>query len=229
MTVTLGIETSQRAGGVALRDRAGTVHEELIPTRTRHDDELMSAVERLFAGADLPPSALEAVGVSVGPGGFTGLRIAVATAKMLALALGCRVIAVESALVVAESLAPDEVATGPVLVALAAKRGTFWATRLVRDADGWSGDAGALADAETVALDGLAALAGDEHLPDVVRERCAAAGVPVVTPRFEPRACLAVAERMDEAGRTVDPHRLLPIYPRPPEAVRLHDRRDAVQ
>jgi tRNA A37 threonylcarbamoyladenosine modification protein TsaB len=65
----------------------------------------MPAIDRLFRRLGLTPESLRGgpVAVSIGPGGFTGLRIAVSTAKMLAETLGVKIIAVPSALVAAES------------------------------------------------------------------------------------------------------------------------------
>ena len=53
-----------------MRDGAGNVHVELLKASARHDDELMPAIERLVEKAGLTPRDLEAVGVSIGPGGY---------------------------------------------------------------------------------------------------------------------------------------------------------------
>jgi tRNA threonylcarbamoyladenosine biosynthesis protein TsaB len=224
--IILAIETSQREGAVALRDGSGQIHEEALPPQSRHDVDLMPAVDRLFHRAGLAPGDLDAVGVSIGPGGFTGLRIAVSTVKMLALALEAKVIGVPSALVVAENCPSEEVKDGPIMVALACKRGTFWSTTLRRRSGEWAiiGEPG-LSDAETFSLTDVQALIGDRHLPDAARDRAAAAGVPIFHPRFDGCACLAVTVRMLATGRTTDPLRLSPLYPRPPEAVSLWERR----
>jgi len=223
--VILAIETSQREGSVALRDGAGEILEETLPPQSRHDVHLIPAVDRLMKRAGLRPHDLDAVGVSIGPGGFTGLRIAVSTAKMLAMALEVKLLAVPSALVVAESCPAGQVKDGPIIVALSCKRGTFWATRLTRQAGEWTvaGEPG-LAGAETFALNDVEAVIADRHLPEAARQRAAEAEVPVLEPRFEARACLAVSGRRLAAGQMADPLTLVPLYPRPPEAVSLWER-----
>ena len=222
-TVVLAIETSQRAGGVAVRGVDGVALVEPLSPRKRHDDDLIPAVQRLFTAAGLAPGDLSGVGVSVGPGGFTGLRIAVSCAKMLALSLGVPLVDVPSALVVVEGADAAPEPGGRRLIALAAKRGTFWATTVEHDGASWRmvGDGGAIADPETADLEGVSIVFGDAHLPDAFVTRCAEHGLALVEPRFDPLACLAIAERRLRAGRTVDPFALVPIYAREPEAVRL--------
>ncbi|MHC5022732.1 MAG: tRNA (adenosine(37)-N6)-threonylcarbamoyltransferase complex dimerization subunit type 1 TsaB, partial [Planctomycetota bacterium] len=131
-SVILAIETSQRVGGVAVGDGAGGVHVEMLHAAKRHDDDLLPAIDRLFGRLGLRPPDLGTVGVSVGPGGFTGLRIAISTVKMFAQALNVDVVAVPSALVAAA----DCKRPGPVMVALACKGTTWWATSLKRDDEG---------------------------------------------------------------------------------------------
>ncbi len=216
--VLLAIEASQRRGGVAVRDRDGLDHVEWLGASARHDDDLLSAVDRLYARLRIAPADTDVVGVSTGPGGFTGLRVAVATAKMLAESLGAQLVAVPTAMGVVERRSGP----GPITVALASKEGSVWETRLDRAGNDvpWTVEqAGRLTDAGTVRVDGLAALMGDEFLPQELRERCAAAGVVVVEPIFDPVACLAVTSRMFDAGKTTDPLAIKPIYARPPAAV----------
>ncbi len=216
--VILAIEASQRRGGVAVRDRDGLDHVEWLGASAKHDDDLLGAIDRLYARLRIAPAETDVVGVSTGPGGFTGLRVAVATAKMLGESLGAQLVAVPTALVVAERRSGP----GPITVALASKEGSVWETRLDRagnDAPWTVEQAGCLTDAGAVRVDGLVTLMGDEYLPQELRERCAAAGVVVVEPIFDPVACLAVTSRMFNAGKTTDPLAINPIYARPPAAV----------
>jgi tRNA threonylcarbamoyl adenosine modification protein YeaZ len=222
--VLLAIEASQRTGGVAVRDDRGETHAEPMSPAGRFDDDLLPAIDRLFVRVGLTAGRTEAVGVSIGPGGFTGLRISVSTAKMFDEALGARVVAVPSALVAAESYE----GAGPILVALASKDQTAWVTRLDRGADGgrWAivGE-GSLADAGSLDLEGIAAILADRYLPQPMRDRCRAAGVEVQNPIFSPLGCLRASVRLFENSQTTDPLTLAPFYPRPPSAVSIWERR----
>ena len=62
--------------------------------RYRHSQELLPAVERLLARANLRLGDLAGVIVGTGPGAFTGLRVGLATAKTLAHELGVPVVGV---------------------------------------------------------------------------------------------------------------------------------------
>jgi len=219
--VLLAIETSQRHGGVAVRDRDGGDHVELLRTSNRHDDDLLAAVDRLYARLQLAPSDTDAIGVSTGPGGFTGLRIAITTAKMLSEVLAARLIAVPTALVVAESWAGP----GPIIVALASRQQTVWVTRLRRSAGGWAMDEdGHRAEIDSIRLTEADVLLGDRYLPQALRERCHEVGVAVVEPIFDPAACLAVAGRLLADGLATEPLVMAPMYARPPAAVARRDR-----
>ncbi len=222
-SVLLAIETSQRAGSVALRTGDSAVHVERLRTHDRHEDDLLAAIDRLCRRCDVSPGDLDAVGVSVGPGGFTGLRIAVTTVKMFAETLGVKIVAVPSALVAAESFSGK----GPISVALTSKRGWFWWTVLQRDADGSWAVAGTpgLADADSVDCAGLTAVLADEFLPESMKEACETGSVPIEPLDLTAEACLAAADRMLRAGAVTDPLALNPLYPRQPEAVSLWQQR----
>jgi len=83
----LALDTSTRLAGVALYDgERGLIAEYNWHSANRHTVELMPAVARMLAQAGVTPASLEAVAVALGPGSFTGLRVALAAAKGLALA-----------------------------------------------------------------------------------------------------------------------------------------------
>ena len=84
-------------------------------------ERLMPMLEEMLAEAGAGWGDLAAIGVGTGPGNFTGVRIAVAAARGLAMALGIPAVGVTSF----EALRAGQ--NGPVLVALDARRGQIYA------------------------------------------------------------------------------------------------------
>jgi len=182
--------------------------EPLAPDRT-HDDDLLPAIERLFSRLGLAPGNIARVGVSIGPGGFTSLRMACAAAKMICEVNGAQCVGVPSAHVVARRIT----SSAPFAVALASKGDTAFVTRFTAP-DAPDGP-GRLVGADDLAALDAPLLIADRYLPQPVRERAAALNIEIREPVFDAAACLECA-----AGASpIDPLELLPIYPRPPEAV----------
>lgn len=63
----------------------------------RHGETLLPSIERFLAEQDLRRSQLIAIVVGSGPGAFTGLRVAMATAKGMAHGLGIPLVTVSTA------------------------------------------------------------------------------------------------------------------------------------
>ena len=218
----LAIETSQRCGGLAIRTDAGELHTADLTSQSGLDDLLMPQLNQLAAAASCTPQVLSMVGVSIGPGGFTGLRIAIATAQMLAETTGCALVGVPTAVACVRAAGRTQ---GRVAVALASKRETTWLS--IIDADRQQVIQSGLIDATVAAswFDGVNVLLADDHLPDPITALAEALNVPVEAPHFDPVACLEVAEALYAAGMCVDSTALRPLYPRVPEAVTLFDAR----
>jgi tRNA threonylcarbamoyladenosine biosynthesis protein TsaB len=73
---------------VALSSGAGAVGVVALAGPTPRSELVMAAVDLLLRAAGLERSAIEGVVASRGPGSFTGVRVALATAQGLAMALG---------------------------------------------------------------------------------------------------------------------------------------------
>lgn len=92
----LTIDTSTPAGSVALSRGEELIGEVLLNLRSTHSDRLLPAVQHLLRDAELQLEELDAFGVVLGPGSFTGLRVGIATVKGLALAVAKPVVGVSS-------------------------------------------------------------------------------------------------------------------------------------
>lgn len=90
----LAIDTSTRWTGLALYDGVDVIGELIWQTRNHHTVELAPAIQELFHRCGIHAHSLEVIGVAQGPGSFTSLRIGMAVAKGMALALHIPVIGV---------------------------------------------------------------------------------------------------------------------------------------
>lgn len=214
MSLILAIETSNPAAGedapsagVALVEAVGTeqVHPlgvEWLQTLGRHEDDLMPAIDRLARRAGVRPRSINRIAVSLGPGGYTGLRVASTTGSMIAAALGAECVGVPTA----EALIRRSTGVGPTAVCLAVKGVTSWVQI-------FPGSGGFLLSANQFPTLAIRTLVADSFLPDSVRQWAAGAGVTIEPPRYDPVA-VAEASLDRPAGGLV-----LPLYAREPEAV----------
>ncbi len=122
----LAIDTSTRLAGIALYDsRRGLIAEYTWHSANRHTVELMPAIDRMMTQSEVTPAALCAIAVAIGPGSFTGLRVALAAAKGLSLAYALPLLGVPTLDVVAY---PHHRQPLPVVAVVQAGRGRVcWA------------------------------------------------------------------------------------------------------
>ncbi len=219
----LAIETSCRQGSVSLGRGDELINTVTIPQPHRHAIELTPAIDRLCKLHRVKPKQIGQVYVSIGPGSFTGLRIAVATAKMFAYVLDARLVAVPTIDVVAENGPTDQ---PHLAVCLNTKRDQMYAA-VYRMADHrWRKiiDPTLMTPAELCqSAPAPLAVMGD-HLPDFdwpghveLLDRTLAVPTSGVVWR--------IGRDMAHRGEFTDPLKLLPLYARPPEAVELWNKR----
>jgi len=92
--IVLAIDTCLDACQAALSADGRVLAERSEPMRRGHQERLAGLVQATMADAGLAFDAVDRVGVTVGPGSFTGLRVGLAFAKGLGLALGAPVVGV---------------------------------------------------------------------------------------------------------------------------------------
>tara|TARA_B100000965_G_scaffold405582_1_gene440237 strand:- start:840 stop:1511 length:672 start_codon:yes stop_codon:yes gene_type:complete len=97
MALILNIETSTKTCSVNLSKNGKSVGiNEITSEKYVHGEKLHLLIKDLFTSSNLSLKQLDAVGVSAGPGSFTGLRIGVATAKGLTFGLDIPLISMNS-------------------------------------------------------------------------------------------------------------------------------------
>ena len=121
--IVLGLDTATPRTAVALQLDDDTppreaVHDPQPGQRPGHTTRLLPLAAALLEDAGLRFADVELIGVGLGPGTFTGLRIGVATARSLAQATGARIAGVSSLRALAQNVAAPD-----VLAVLDARRG----------------------------------------------------------------------------------------------------------
>ncbi len=120
--IVLGLDTANGACSAAVV-RDGAALAALSEPMTRgHQERLAPLVREVMAAAGVAFTDLDRIGVTVGPGSFTGLRVGLAFAKGLALALGKPCIGVGSL----EALAASQPGPGLTAAVIDAKRGQVY-------------------------------------------------------------------------------------------------------
>lgn len=229
----LALETSSALGSIALGWHREIVETVSLSGPRRHAMELLPAIASLCSRNGVEPSSIKQIMLSIGPGSFTGLRIGVTVARMMAMTTGATIVSVPTLSVIAQNALGVTPAPPNVAVILDAKRGRVYAGRF-----------------RHVAGQYIAESTAQEHDPaDFLRGQPASCavlgeGVPyhhaaveqsglTVLPR-ELDAPLAetvmrLGWQMADDGKTVERRNLVPTYIRPPEAEEKWAERQALE
>jgi tRNA threonylcarbamoyladenosine biosynthesis protein TsaB len=216
----LALDTSMGACSAAVL-RAGSAERALFAREALmargHAEALMPMIAEIMDEAQLDFAALDLIAATTGPGSFTGVRIAIAAARGLALVTPAKLYGTESLTVMARSaLTNGAVKRRPFAVAVDARRGMVYLG--LYDETGRKLD-----DPLLVSPDVAVPLLPNELRTAVgsggslLAEAAARAGrkLEATLPELQPSAA-ALAEIALESGETVST--LRPLYLRPPDA-----------
>lgn len=221
--LVLGIDTATQVASVGLVRAGELLAEDSCRAVSSHTETLLPLITGLLARSGVSLAEVQGVGVSIGPGSFSGLRIALSTVKGFAYALGHRVVGVPTLEALARTVTDWE---GLICPILDARKREVYAALFQRDPQGvlerLSPD---LVLAPQVFLERITApclFLGDgvEAYGALIQERGgpAASCLPFVT--HHPRGAVVGAMAWERLcrGEHDDLHLLAPCYVRKPDA-----------
>jgi tRNA threonylcarbamoyladenosine biosynthesis protein TsaB len=128
--LVLAVESATESAGVALADESGFLGSVVVARGRRHTETMAPAIEVLCRRVGVTLGRLDVLGVDVGPGLFTGLRVGIATVKALAFALGIPVATATSLEVLAHGVMRSGlVGDRTVVPVVDARRGEVFSAR----------------------------------------------------------------------------------------------------
>ena len=223
----LGIDTGGLRADLAVVAE-GRVLAEASHSVASHGAELPEAVAGLLGRAGLATARLKAIGIGIGPGSFTGLRVGLSYAKGLKLATGCALLGIPSLDTLAlAALAETSLAPGRLICPmLDARKGEVYAALYRTIRDGLE----KLSDDLVVTLENLAPhlgtdvlLVGDAKAEEAcslaVRAGSQATCLGIAGLRLRGRVVAALGAARLVAGEVDNAFVLEPLYVRSAEAI----------
>lgn len=119
--LALALETSGRLGSVAVGCDGKLSDEKTFSAPLRHSAELFDTIIKLLEKSGKSANQINQVFISIGPGSFTGIRISVTVAKMMALAAQSRIVAVNTSDAMALNVDPAPFVPGSIDVEIIGK------------------------------------------------------------------------------------------------------------
>ena len=125
----LGIDTSTKTTSVGLIEDEEVLAEYNLRGLVSHSESVTDMIEEIFKKFDFNLKDLDLIAVGIGPGSFTGLRIGITIAKVLAFSLDKDIIGVSS--LVANGMSDY----GKVATIIDARRGNVYASIINNEKD----------------------------------------------------------------------------------------------
>ncbi len=220
----LGIDTATQIASVGVTRGEESVAEASNRATSNHTETLLPLIADVLSQAKVSLRDIEGIGVSIGPGSFTGLRIALGTVKGLAYATGQRVVGVPTLEALAHTVSDWE---GLICPILDARKREVYAALFQRNRNGElvtvrSAQVSALGEVlEQITAPCLFLGDGVETYGVAIQEYCGAQAQLLPFATYHPRgaAVAQLAWRRLTQGDTDDIATLVPSYLRLPEAV----------
>lgn len=133
--IGLALETACEQGGCAVGRGDTVLAARAMQGQLRYASQLVPAIGDICREAGVSPAVISLVYVSHGPGSFTGLRLGITIARMLALGRDAHVVPVPTLEVVAQNALALSPRPADVVVVLDAKRNNVYAARFALDGD----------------------------------------------------------------------------------------------
>jgi len=226
--VILAVETSGRLGSIAIAKGGRLLVERSFSGPLKHSAEIFPCIEELLSQLQLP-GVIEHIYFDVGPGSFTGIRIAVTIAKMLSLANDVKIVPVDTLDSIAENVADFIMETQSKIehfaVILDAKRGRFFISAYQYN----SGKIRKCVEDQIMTVEQFHEYSCKQPTPVWLlgeglfyyKERFRSNHTRFIAPEYwNPRACKVhfLGWQHARAGKFADPLRLVPEYLRLPQA-----------
>ncbi len=113
--LTLGIDASTEMAAIALASEERLIAETNLSLYRRHSERLLANISHIFSELDYDIKDLDLIAVGIGPGSYTGLRIALSTVKAFAMALNIPVVALSTLEILAYNYKNTEAIIVPML------------------------------------------------------------------------------------------------------------------
>jgi tRNA threonylcarbamoyladenosine biosynthesis protein TsaB len=129
----LVVDTSTQRAAIGVQTRLGQTHALTSDAGRQHGRDLIASIRAILGMAQLATAEIELVGVGLGPGSYTGLRVGLTAAKTIAYATGALLVGLDSLEAIAGNAPPE---ADLVAVIADAQRGDLYVSDWVRNGPG---------------------------------------------------------------------------------------------
>lgn len=217
--IVLGIHSTTPSLGVALIENSRVLEEQILPPSRQHLENLAIAARELMNRQGVSLTHLDGLGVATGPGSFSGIRVGLAMAKGMALALSIPVAGVSTLEILAWQALDGGGVGVPVIDARRGEVYTAFYRKVKGSLEVTVGPMLIAADLLLRRLDKAGeqfVLCGDPVLDERVRGISHVVRSPVRIP--SPAVCALLALERIRRGRGHGAHEVLPVYIRRSDA-----------